>query len=320
MADERLPVTLLAGFLGSGKTTLLNRILASEHGLRLAVVVNEFGDVGIDGRLVVGGDEELVELANGCLCCTMREDLRLTLVELLARRRRRLIGRAHFDRVVIEASGLASPGPAVQTLLVDGELAAGYRPAGVVTLAHAEHVVRQLTDHPEAAEQVAYADQVLLNHADRVGSEELAAAREALVAVNVRAPVVSCVRAEVDVASLFELEPFEDAAVLCGSSYPRPEHSSGVGSITLRATAPLDADALRIWLEFLARRRGMELMRAKGVLRVAGAARERLIQGVYQWIELSEGEGEPPEESLLVLIGRDLDREEVERGWRAVQR
>jgi G3E family GTPase len=326
--DQPIPVTLLAGFLGSGKTTLLNRILTAPHGRRVVVVVNEFGEANIDSGLIVGGDEDLVELQGGCLCCTVREDLRTSLRGLLERRNKGWFGRLKFDQVVIEASGLASPGPAVQTLLVDAELAQGMRPAGVVTLIHAGHIVRQLREHPEAAEQVAYADHILLNHCDGKDEETLLAAQGAIAECNAQAPVQRCERAAVDIVPLLDLDtlgrPPLDLMESCATrTCDHSQHSSGVGTVTLRSSVPLDGEALRLWLKFLSRRRGHDLLRAKGILRLAGKSGPYSLQGIYQWLELAPlqpragaGEGE---QSVLVLIGRDLDQAELERGWRAIQ-
>ncbi len=331
--ESPIPVTLLAGFLGSGKTTLLNHILTAPHGRRVVVVVNEFGDANIDADLIVGGDEDLVQLQGGCLCCTVREDLRTSLHSLLERRRSgwlgSRLGRIQFDQVVIEASGMASPGPAVQTLLVDEELTRGYRPAGVVTLAHGRYIQRQLVEFPEAAEQVAYADRVLLNHCDGLSEAEMSAAEAALAQCNAQAPVQRCEQAQVDVVPLLDLDPLgRGSADLPDSCQDQDcshtHHASGVGSMTLRSGVPMDGEALRLWLEFLSRRRGHELLRAKGVLRLAGKSEPYALQGLYQWLELAPLESRAPEseheESVLVLIGRDLDQAELERGWSAIQR
>ena len=311
--DTRVPVTLLTGFLGAGKTTLVNRILRARHGERVAVLVNEFGEVSIDGALVVRSDEEVIELANGCVCCTVRGDLVRAVSRLLARRRRRLFGARPFERLLVETSGLSSPGPVVQTFVVEPELAAGTRPAGVLTLTHAVHITEELLAHPEVEEQVGYADAIVLNHADRADERVLAEARDTLRARNAVAPILTAVRAEVDVARLLR----------AGDEGPHPEaeqthaHTEGATSIVLRASEPLDLARLKMWLQFLANKRDHELWRLKGVIRCAGHSEAIVVQAVYQWLELGPGEGAAPRESLLVLIGRGLDLAEIRRGWGA---
>ena len=311
---ERVPVTLLTGFLGAGKTTLVNRILTERHGEPIAVLVNEFGDVPIDGRLVVRADEEVVELANGCICCSVRGDLVRAVSRLLRRRRRRWAGRP-FSRLLVETSGLASPGPVLQTLLVEPELAAETRATGVVTLAHAALIGRQLEEHPEAWDQVGYADLLVLNHVDRVNGAGLDEAERRLRACNPLAPIVRTERAALDVSSILGLT----------SSLERPHdaragaaHSAGAGTVVLRTHRALRLDRLKMWLQFLANRRSGELWRVKGIVRCDDLPHAVVAQGVHQFLELGPGRDPAPEESVLVLIGRDLDADELERGWAAV--
>lgn len=317
-----VPVTLLAGFLGSGKTTLLNRILAERHGERIAVVVNEYGEAGVDGRLVVGARDEVVELSNGCVCCTVRGDLALALGDLLERRGRRLLGKLAFDRVVIEASGLASPGPVAQTLALVPELAQGLALDGIVTLAHAACVADELVEHPEAAEQAGYADRIVLNACDLADEAGIARAEAALRAANGVAPIVRAVRADVPIGPLLAIGAREPGGWKLQA--PPPEggahEGSRVSTATFRASEPLDLHRLKMWLQFLSARRTHGILRLKGIFACAGVASEVVAQGVHQWLELGPGQGAAPEESVLVLIGRDLDRGELERGWRAVTR
>jgi len=199
-AGQRVPVTFLAGFLGSGKTTLANHILSAPHGQRIAVIVNEFGDVNIDGRLVVGVDDNVIELSNGCLCCMVRDSLTETLYALLARRDQHTDS-LPFERILIEASGLATPGPAVQVLFVDTVLAAQLRLDAVITMAHAQHIVQQFREHPEASAQVGYADYVLVNHCDQCDPPGLEAAEAAIRACNPQAEMVRTTHARVDVTT-----------------------------------------------------------------------------------------------------------------------
>lgn len=339
--NARIPITLLAGFLGSGKTTLLNRVLSERHGESIAVVVNEFGDVGIDGRLVVGVEDDVVELSNGCLCCTVRGDLAETLLRLLERRSRRGLKRAQpFERVLIEASGLASPGPVAQTLEIVPELAATTRLDGTVTLAHAGLIVGQLEQYPEAAEQVGYADQILLNHVDRCSQAELSLAESKLSAINSIAPIERSLRCEVPIGPLLALNGDRPlvwqpgaggtgaaptfsvggpAADYVRSVDPKAQasavHTSGVSTIALESEAALDIHTLKVWLQFISTQRTHELMRLKGVVRCSGLTLPTLVQGVCQFLEIGPVELPMPSRSTLVLIGRDLNAEELRRGW-----
>jgi G3E family GTPase len=327
---DRLPVTLLAGFLGSGKTTLANRILSEQHNQRIAVIVNEFGDVGIDGSLVVGVKDNIVELNNGCICCTVRNDLVETLNDLMLRREQ-FAHAEPFERVLIEASGMASPGPAVQTLLMDRKLSTQFRLDGVITMAHAQHIVEQLQEHPEASEQVGYADQIILNHCDQSTPEALEAAENVLRSCNREASIMQSTRADVDVSSLLRTRTWEPEAWQLARAEQACEpdcddedhdhhghgtvHTSGVGTLTLRLHVPLDLNRLKMWLLFVAKRQSHELMRLKGILNCKGHDRAVIVQGVYQWLELQSGAVKAPEVSILVLIGRNLDAEELSREW-----
>ena len=320
------PVTLLVGFLGSGKTTLANRILSEHHDHRIAVIVNEFGDVGIDGRLIVGVDDNVIELRNGCLCCTVQGDLADTLRQLLERRRQ--AGDTQpFEHIVIEASGLASPGPVLQGMLVDPTLHARVHIDGVITLAHAKHIVQQLADHPEASDQVAYADHIIVNHCDQCTDDTLAAAEAALHACNPHVALERATRAAVDVGRLLNQQTWASARVkavlehgsLCsdhGHAHDHGHlHTQGVGTLALRAEAPMDLQRLTQWLLSVSTRGRHELMRLKGILHCQAHARAVVIQGVYQWLEVRLAAGEPPAVSVLVLIGRNLEAEEIRRAW-----
>jgi len=323
---DPVPVTLLVGFLGSGKTTLANRILSEQHDQRIAVIVNEFGDVGIDGQLIMSVDDNVVELRNGCLCCTVQGDLADTLQQLLVRRHQTVDAKP-FERIVIEASGLASPGPVLQRMLVDPALHAQVHVDGVITMAHAKHIVQQLEDNPEASEQVAYADHIIVNHCDQCEGNELAAAEAALHACNPHADIERATRAAVDVVRVLRKQTWDSArvkaalehGVVCGDhahdhTYEHL-HTQGVGTLALRAKAPMDLQRLTRWLLSVSTCRSHELMRLKGILHCQSHAQAVVIQGVYQWLEVRREAGEPPAASALVLIGRHLDTEALRREW-----
>ncbi len=322
-ADTRVPVTLLTGFLGSGKTTLLNHLLDAPEAGRVAVVVNEAGEVALDGRLIIGTTEEIVELREGCVCCTVRGDLAVAVGRLLDRRRR-WFRPLRFDRIIVECSGLASPGPVVQTFLLDPRLAAETRMDGVIALASAADLHRQLGEHAEASEQLAYADRVVLNHVDRAADVDAAAAL--VRTINPGAPIDRVERGAAPARELLDLRGAEPGRWRFGSdSVPVigavAHHAGGAGTTThvvLRASRPLDLDQLKLFLMFVAARRTWTLMRLKGIFHVSGLSRGVVAHGVYQWLELGPGPMEPPGESQLLLIGRDLDREELTRGWEVV--
>jgi G3E family GTPase len=323
---DPVSVTLLVGFLGSGKTTLANRILSEQHDQRIAVIVNEFGDVGIDGQLIVGVEDNVVELSNGCLCCTVQGDLADTLRRLLERRRQTVDAKP-FERIVIEASGLASPGPVLQRMLVDPALHRQVQIDGVITMAHAKHIVQQLEEHPEASEQVAYADHIVVNHCDQCEGHELAAAEAALHACNPHADLERTTRAAVDVGRVLRKQTWDSARVkaafehggVCGDHIHDQAHehlhTQGVGTLALRAEAPMDLQRLSSWLQSVSTRTSHELMRLKGILHCQSHDQAVVIQGVYQWLEVRRGAGEPPAASALVLIGRHLDEAELSREW-----
>ena len=312
--DPRLPVLLLAGFLGSGKTTLLNRLLSDPAGSGSAVLVNEFGEVPIDGRLVVGAEEDVVLLRNGCVCCTVRGDLVAAIASLLRKRARRLRPIA-FDRLVVEASGLASPGPLLQTLALEDGLRGSTRAQGVVTLCNAERIADQLSRHPEAEDQVGYADLLLLNHADRVDAAGIDAARAALRAVNAVAPIEVCERANVDPARVLAVESDPTPRIARDADRGSVAHTPRVSTLSLETERPLDLHRLKMWLRLLGAQRDHELLRIKGWLACVGRQEAVVVQGMHQWLEIGPGAGPAPERSALVLIGRDLDADRIRAGW-----
>lgn len=312
------PVTLLSGWLGAGKTTLLNHLLANDTGTRYAVLVNEFGEIGIDDRLIVRSADDIVELSNGCVCCTIRGDLVESLKKL--RRRRLPFGkRLNFDRVVIETTGVAEPAPLLRTFLVEDEIATYYRVQSVVTLVDAANLETALPQR-SAVEQIALADLLVLNKTDLVDAHSLEQTRERLIGINPTADLVHATKAQVplhavlqayerELPSLPEPAPHEDG----------PAHA-GIQAISITSDRPLDELKTQLWLDACVQQLGERLVRYKGFLHISGLPYRCVLQGVYDLYSVEahgEWSEEHPAHTEIVFIGHDLDRSFFERGLAA---
>ena len=355
-----IPVTVLTGYLGSGKTTLLNRILSENHGKRYAVIVNEFGEIGIDNDLIVESDEEIYEMNNGCVCCTVRGDL-VRVVEGLMRRPGR------FDAIVVETTGLADPAPVAQTFFMDDVVRSKTRLDAVVALVDAKHLPLRLKDSREAEDQIAFADVVLLNKTDLVSPEELERIEATVRAINPSARIHRTERAGIDLQQVLDRGAFDlkraldndphfldhdDPDHVCGPDCDHdhahdhdhhhghghdhdhahghhhhhhgevsPIHDTTVQSVSLRA-GPLDPKKFFPWIQKTTQLDGPNILRLKGIIAFADDDDRYVVQGVHMIIE---GDHQRPwkadekRESRLVFIGRDLDREKLERTFKACE-
>ena len=309
-----IPVTILTGFLGSGKTTLLNRILKEHHGHRIAVIENEFGEAGIDNELLVQDrEEQIVEMNNGCICCTVRGDLVRILGELHAKRQ---AGQLQFDRVIIETTGLADPAPVAQTFFVDDDISQQYLLDAIVTMVDAKHAPQQLDEHHEAQEQVGFADRILITKTDLVQPDEVAQLRQRLVRMNPRAKIGEARHGVAAIEDLLDIRGFNLHAIL--EIEPDfltdvdHEHDDDVSSFVFREDKPLDLDRVEDFLGGIVQVYGTRLMRYKGVLNIKGMKQRVVLQGVHMLMGSEEGSPWKPgekRESKMVFIGRDMPRD-----------
>ena len=311
--ESRVPVAAVGGFLGAGKTSLINHVLSRVNRPPTAVIVNEFGALGIDGRLIRRASGGIVELNNGCVCCEVREDLGKA-VHTLLKQRRRWIKPARFDEIWIELSGLAKPGPVVQTFQVQPELLRQCEWKGVVTVVHSGLVVGQMDEFQEALEQVAVADVLLLNHSDRVSADEMRQTASVLREVNPVARQFQAERGRIDDDMIFPGSPSTSLAYRPALHDGHHTHAD-VQCIVLSHDTSIDLYRLKMFLQFISGRYAGNLLRLKGLFRCGGQAVPVLAHGIYQWLEFGPTDGLLPTQSQLVLIGRDLNGDEIHRGW-----
>jgi G3E family GTPase len=337
--SDKIPVTVLTGYLGAGKTTLLNRILTEPHGKRFAVIVNEFGEIGIDNDLVVGADEEVFEMNNGCICCTVRGDL-IRIIDGLMKRK------GKFDAILVETTGLADPAPVAQTFFVDQDVSDKTRLDAVVTVADAKWLKDRLRDAPEAKNQIAFADVIVLNKTDLVTPAELKDVEMRIRAINPYAKLHKTTRAGVkiedvlgqnafDLDRILDIEPAfletddhdhdHDHGHDHGHDHHHDHglkhyHDETMQSVSIRIDGDVDPDKFMPWVNEVAQSEGPNLLRWKGILAFKGEPKRFVFQGVHMMLDGDLQRDWRPDEkrqSRLVFIGHDLKTDKLEQGFRA---
>lgn len=343
--STRTPVTVLTGFLGSGKTTLLNHLLTAQHGKRIAVIENEYGEIGIDHDLVVNSDEEIFEMNNGCICCTVRGDLIRILGKLMKRK-------DAFDHILIETTGLADPGPVVQTFFMDDDMKQKLFVNAVVTLVDAKHFSLHVDESDEVREQIAFADVVLLNKCDLASPEELVKIERRIRSINALTKIYQTTRSAIDLNKIFDVGGFNLDRVLemephflenenshvehedhhehahCGEECTDPthdhslhghdhHHDESITSVGIEADGDCDGRKLNAWISELLRVKGQDIFRMKGVFSVKGTKDRVIFQGVHMLLDAATvlAWGDAPRKNRLVFIGRNLDRAELHAGF-----
>ncbi len=318
-STKQTPVTILTGFLGSGKTTLLNRILKEHHGRRIAVIENEFGEAGIDNEILLQeSGEQIVEMNNGCICCTVRGDLVRILGTLSEKKKS---GALYFDRVIIETTGLADPAPVAQTFFVEEKVAKDFRIDAVITVVDAKHAPKQLDENHQAQEQVGFADRILLSKTDLVAEQDAAALVERLRGMNPRAPVKRVHFGETELKDILDIRGFDLDAILEIEphflEHSHHHHDDAISSFVYRDERPFNLEKLESFLSLALDTYGLDLLRYKGVLHIDKAPQRVIFQGVHMMMATELGKtwrkGEK-RESVMVFIGRKLPRELFEQG------